>query len=193
MYLSAETEVGRIRFFLTGNKGGIIMMSGISGMSGMMGGMRPDPQQMFNRLDSDGSASVDKDELSAMAEEVADRTGNEIDVDSLMESYDGDGDGVLSQEEAESAMESIKEQMGPPPEGGGPKGPPHGGGGMAGGEEESTGLYGADGTEEQSLVDQLLGSLAEASDEEEQEEIVQEWIQTLKGENQSYSPVDTIV
>ncbi len=41
-------------------------MSGISGMSGMMGGMRPDPQQIFNRMNKDGSASIDKDELSAM-------------------------------------------------------------------------------------------------------------------------------
>lgn len=169
------------------------MMSGISGMGGMMGGMRPDPQQMFNRMDKDGSAGVDKAELSAMAEKVAERTGNEIDVDSLMETYDGDGDGVLSQVETESAMESIKEQMGPPPEGGGPKGPPPEGGRKVGGEEESTGVYGADGSEEQSLIDQLLASLSEASDEEEQEEIVQEWIQTLKGENPFYTPVNTIV
>ncbi len=35
------------------------MMSGISSMSGMMGSMRPDPQQMFNRMDRDGSASLD--------------------------------------------------------------------------------------------------------------------------------------
>ena len=36
------------------------MMSGASGMSGMMASMRPDPQQMFNRMDKDGNAGIDK-------------------------------------------------------------------------------------------------------------------------------------
>ena len=93
------------------------MMSGISSMGGMMNGMRQGPQQMFNRMDKDGSAGIDKDELNAMAEKVAERTGNEIDVDSVMEEHDGDGDGLLNQEEAQSAMESLKGQMGPPPAG----------------------------------------------------------------------------
>lgn len=168
-------------------EGEIIMMSGVSGM----GGMRPEPQQMFNRMDKDGSAGIDKDELSAMAEKVAERTGNEIDVDSLMEKYDGDGDGVLSEDETQSAMESIKDQMGPPPKGK-PMGPPPGGGGEKPGQEGS-GVYGQDGVSDQSLVSELLESLSEASDEEDQEEIVQKWVQTLKGENQSYSPVDTRV
>ena len=163
------------------------MMSGISGMGGMMGGMRPDPQQMFNRVDKDNSGGFDKNELNVMAEKIAERTGKAIDVDSLMEAYDGDGDGVLSQVEAESAMESIKEQMGPPPNdgpaaGGGPPPPP---------QEEHSGVHGANGEEGSSLIDQLLESLSGVSDEEEQEKIVQEWIQTLKGENQSYAPVNT--
>jgi len=81
------------------------MMSGISGMSGMMGGMRPDPQQMFNRMDKDGNAGIDKDELSAMTEKMAEASGTEIDVVSLMEEFDGDEDGILNQDETHAAME----------------------------------------------------------------------------------------
>ena len=164
------------------------MMSGISGMSGMMGGMRPNPQQMFNRMDKDGSTSIDKDELSAITEKMAEASGTEIDVDSLMEEFDGDGDGVLNLEETHAAMESLKEQMGPPPNGGpgagqGPPPPP---------QEEASGVYGQDGVESQSTIDQLLAALSESEDEEE-DGIFQAWIQALKGENQSYSPVDVRV
>jgi Ca2+-binding EF-hand superfamily protein len=54
------------------------MMSGISGVGDMMGGMRPDPQQMFNRVDKDGSGGIDGSELSTMAEKIGERTGIEI-------------------------------------------------------------------------------------------------------------------
>jgi hypothetical protein len=54
------------------------MMSGISGMGGMMGGMRPDPQQIFNRVDKDGNGGLDESELGAMADKIAERTGKEI-------------------------------------------------------------------------------------------------------------------
>lgn len=85
------------------------MMSGISGMGTMMGGMRPAPQQMFNRMDKDGSSGIDKDEWSAVTEKMASESGTEIDVDGLMEEFDGDGDGVLNQEETHAAMESLVE------------------------------------------------------------------------------------
>lgn len=163
------------------------MMSGISGMSGMMGGMRPDPQQMFNRMDKDGSAGIDKDELSAMTEKMAEASGTEIDVVSLMEEFDGDEDGILNQDETHAAMESLKEQMGPPPNGG-----PGAGGGPPPPQpqEETSSVYGKDGVESQSTIDQLLDALSESEDEEEEDGIVPAWIQALKGENQTYSPVD---
>ena len=165
------------------------MMSGISGMSTMMGGMRPDPQQMFNRMDKDGSAGIDKDELSAMTEKMADASGTEIDAVSLMAEFDGDGDGILNQDETHAAMESLKEQMGPPPNGG----PGAGGGPPPPPKEEASGVYGQDGVESQSTIDQLLDALSESEDEEDEDGIVQAWIRTLKGENKSYSPVDTRV
>ena len=162
-------------------------MSGISGMSGMMGGMRPDPQQMFNRMDKNGSAGIDKDELSAMTEKMAEASGTEIDVVSLMAEFDGDG--VLNPEETHAAMESLKAQMGPPPNGG----PGAGGGPPPPTHEETSGEYGQDGVESQSTIDQLLDALSESEDEEEEDGIVQAWLQALKGENQTYSPIDTRV
>ncbi len=166
------------------------MISGISGMSTMMGSMRPDPQQMFNRMDKDGSAGIDKDELSAMTEKMTEASGTIIDVESLMEEFDVDVDGILNQDETHAAMESLKEQMGPPPNGGpeaggGPPTPPL--------QEEAFGEYGQDGIASQSTIDQLLDALSESEVEEDEDGIVQAWIRTLKGENESYSPVDTRV
>ena len=155
----------------------------------MMGSMRPDPQQMFNRMDKDGSAGIDKDELSAMTEKMTEASGTELDMDILMEEFDRDGDGVLNQEETHAAMESLKEQMGTPPNGG----PGAGGGPPPPSKEEASGVYGQDGVESQSTIDQLLDALSDLEDEEDEDGIVQAWIRTLKGENKSYSPVDTRV
>jgi Ca2+-binding EF-hand superfamily protein len=161
------------------------MMSGVSGMSGMMPGMRPDPQEMFNRMDTDGSAGIDADELSSAMEKMAEHSGNSIDAESLMAEFDEDGDGVLNEEETHNAMESLKEQMGPPPPMGGPMAmgdPPCMGG---------CGRYDDEAGEAQSLVDQMLASLSESSESEDTAEVLQEWLQTLNGDTPSYAPIDT--
>ncbi len=155
------------------------MMSGISGMSGMMGGMRPDPQQMFNRMDKDGNAGIDKDELSAMTEKMAEASGTEIDVVSLMEEFDGDEDGILNQDETHAAMESFREEMGPPPL---PKG---------GGMNQGASVYGQNGAESDTSIDQLLEALSESEDEEDAKGIIQEWLETLQGKNDAYNSIDT--
>jgi hypothetical protein len=79
--------------------------------------------------------------------------------------------------------------MGPPPNGG----PEAGGGPPPPPKEEASGVYGQDGVENQSTIDQLLEALSESEDEEDEDGVFQEWIQALKGENSSYSPVDTRV
>jgi len=154
------------------------MMSGISGMDGMMGGMRPDPQPMFNRVDKDGSGGIDKDEWNVRAEKIAERTGNEIDGDSLMEAYDGDGDGVLNRDETHAAMQSLRETMGPPA-------PPQGGGMNRG-----AGGYGQNGAESETSIDQLLEALSDSEDAEAAKGVIQECLETLQGKNVSYNPVD---
>jgi hypothetical protein len=44
--------------------------------------------------------------------------------------------------------------------------------------------------DDQSAINELIESLSETDDEAEKSGIVQEWLQTLMGNNQSYSPVD---
>ena len=164
------------------------MMSGISGMNGMAGGMRPNPQQMFNRMDKDGSAGLDRDELNTMAEKVAERTGNEIDVDSLMDTYDGDGDGVLDEAETQDAMESLRDQMGPTPG----EGPPPGQNPPPGGEMQDQGApatYSKNGLTGRDMVSQLLETLSAAGEEEE--EMTRQWIEALTSGN--YTAIDTEV
>jgi phage shock protein A len=168
------------------------MMSGVSGMSGMMPGMRPDPQEMFNRMDTDGSAGIDADELNSVTEKMAEHSGNSIDAESLMAEFDEDGDGVLNEEETHNAMESLKEQMGPPPP------PPPMGGPMAMGDPPcmgGCGRYEDEASEAQSLVDQVLASLSESSDSESEDtaEVLQEWLQALNGDNPTYAPIDTLI
>jgi hypothetical protein len=170
------------------NMKGDVMMSGISGVGGMMGGMRPNPQQMFNRMDGDGNGGIDQNELSAITEKMAEQSGIEIDVASVMEEFDSDQDGLLSQEESQSAMESLHEQVGPPPP------PPMGGmeGPMKTGAMSNQAVSEAysQNDDDQSAINALIESLSETDDEAEKSGIVQEWLQTLMGNNQSYSPVD---
>lgn len=166
------------------------MMSGISGVRGPMFAMRPDPQEMFNRVDKDGSGGLDADELTAMTEKIAEHSGETIDVDSLIEDYDSDRDGVLNEEEMQSAMESLREEMGPPPGGGRPPmGGPIADGGMQPNPEE---MFDIESNGGQSLIDQMIAALPESTDDEDTVEVLQQWLQTLKGENPSYSPLDTL-
>lgn len=163
----------------------------IADASGPMPGMGPSPEEMFNKVDEDGSGGVDADELSTMAEEMAERTGETIDVDSLMEAYDSDADGALNEEEMLSAMESLREEMGPPPADGPPMGGPMANGGM--GFMDGHGFYANESNGGQSLIDQMIAALPESTDDEDTVEVLQQWLQTLKGENPSYSPLDTLV
>lgn len=103
-------------------------MSGISSINGSIGGgssilqsvrSRPDPAEKFKNLDSDGSGSLDKTELSELAKELSKMAGKTLDIDASITTYDSDGDGGLSQEETDAMMREV---LGPPP-GGGPGGP----------------------------------------------------------------------
>ena len=163
------------------------MMSGITGMGGMMGGMRPNQQQMFNRLDRDGNGGIDQNELSAITEKMSAHTGTEIDVASVMEEFDSDQDGNLSQEEGRSAMHSLREQVGPPPK-------DRMGGPMAlASMSNQTASAAYSQNDDQSMIDQLIESLSAMDDEAEKSGITQEWLRTLLGNNQSYSPIDVLI
>ncbi len=94
--------------------------SAIGGTSGIMQSARsrPDPAEKFKSLDSDGSSTLDKTELSDLAKELSRMTGKTLDVDASITTYDSDGDGALSEEETGMMMREV---LGPPP-GGGPQG-----------------------------------------------------------------------
>ena len=95
-------------------------------MSGM--GSRPNPAEMFSKIDEDDSGGLDQTEFSALAEKVSEMTGEDADAEELFAAYDEDGDGQLSEEETQAFMDDNRPD-GPPPGGmmggmGGMQGPP---------------------------------------------------------------------
>lgn len=81
---------------------------------------RPDPEEMFNKIDSDGDGSISESELTSLQENMTARSGQSVDLVSNMTDFDADGDGLLSQDEMGGLMQSKREELGPPP------GPPGG-------------------------------------------------------------------
>ena len=75
----------------------------------------PNPEEMFNKLDEDGSSGLSQTEFATLADKIAEATGEEVDVEELFATYDADGDGELSQAETDEAMEANRPQ-GPPPQ-----------------------------------------------------------------------------
>ncbi len=67
---------------------------------------RPDPADMFNKVDSDGSGGVSQSELETLVEDLSGKTGNEIDTADALSTYDTDGDGELGEAELRSFMEA---------------------------------------------------------------------------------------
>jgi Ca2+-binding EF-hand superfamily protein len=85
------------------------------------GNCRPDPSEMFNKVDQDGSGGLDQTEFQTLSDKIGEATGGEVDVVELFGTYDEDGDGVLSETETQAVMEAHR-----------PSGPPPGGGMMGG-------------------------------------------------------------
>lgn len=81
------------------------------GMPG--GGM--DLSQIFSDTDEDEDGSIDATEAETLADMISQATGEEIDAESLIEAYDTDGDGVLSEEETLAALEANRPEGPPPP------------------------------------------------------------------------------
>jgi Ca2+-binding EF-hand superfamily protein len=113
----------------------LIMISGIGSYNSYMNCMqteraRPDPADMFNKVDSDGSGGISQSELETLVENISDKTGNSIDTTDALSTYDTDGDGELSMDELKSFMDASG--MAPPP-------PPPKGEGMANGLEATGG------------------------------------------------------
>lgn len=89
-------------------------MSYMNLFSGQMSGTSSRPD--FRNLDKNGDVNLDQSEFQAMADDIEAMTGETLDVEEIFSTYDTDGDGMLSPDETESAMEAYK-----------PSGPPSGG------------------------------------------------------------------
>ena len=156
--------------YYTGQMSAMLSRSNSAGMSGKMTqggamGVPPDPSEMFDTVDIDGSGGVDQSEFQTLADKISEATGEEVDVEELFSTYDADGDGTLSEEETQTAMEANR-----------PEGPPPGGmggmGGMQGGPPpDSSQIFSdADEDEDGSLdateAETLAEMISQATDEE---------------------------
>lgn len=88
-------------------------MSGIGSIGGSTNyGMtmmrRPDPQEMFKKVDADGSGGISQAELQAVTDGIAEKSGQTLDAAQLLTQHDSNGDGSLDREEMNSLMESIR-------------------------------------------------------------------------------------
>ncbi|OPY09037.1 MAG: EF hand [Syntrophus sp. PtaB.Bin001] len=83
-------------------------MQSATGMMGMQGS-----SGFFNEVDTDGSGGISEEELTALASNIAEKTGQTLDISDAFSTYDSDGDGELSDPEMKSFMDAggIK----PPP------------------------------------------------------------------------------
>jgi Ca2+-binding EF-hand superfamily protein len=76
---------------------------------------RPSPEEMFKKLDSDGSGGLNKSELDVWAKDFSKMTGQTIDTANAISTYDTNGDGELSQTEMDTMMKALQEKSGGPP------------------------------------------------------------------------------
>ena len=139
------------------------MISGIGSFSdySQMSSMRSRMENPFEKLDSNGDGSLDKTEISSMAEKLSEMRGESVDAGQIISKLDSDGDGLVNQEEFEAGR---------------PQGPPSGmmGGGMPGSaarglldefeEMDSDGDGLLDETEFGSMTEMLSGMTGESID-----------------------------
>ena len=67
---------------------------------------RPNPEEMFKKLDSDGNGSLNQTELDTLAKDMKSMTGQTIDTKNAISTYDKDGDGALNKSEMDTMMKT---------------------------------------------------------------------------------------
>ena len=92
------------------------MISGVSGLGAyqaLTGNqcVRPHKDDLFQKIDSDGSSGIDKAEFSDFAKMMSEHSGLEIDTEKVFADYDQDGDGNLS----ETELDTFRKENAPPP------------------------------------------------------------------------------
>ena len=71
---------------------------------------RPDPAEMFKKLDADNSGGISESELETLAQKISKDTGQTIDTKNAISIYDTDGNGELSSEEMSAFMQATMQQ-----------------------------------------------------------------------------------
>lgn len=92
-------------------------MSGSNAYFGQMQGTRQGqgpPAGRFEQLDTDGNGGIDQAELQTVADKIAGKTGQEINIEEVSVTYDANNDGLLGQDEMQTMMMEMREKMGGP-------------------------------------------------------------------------------
>jgi Ca2+-binding EF-hand superfamily protein len=89
----------------------LLNMLGQSSNSSSLSSSRPNPEERFAELDSDGNGSLNQSELEVMAENLSSMTDQTMDTEEAISTYDADGDGELNKAEMNTMM---KESTGKP-------------------------------------------------------------------------------
>ena len=110
-----------------------------------------DPSGMFTKVDTDESGGISQTELETFAEEISGITGETIDTEDAISTYDTDGDGELSSEELRAFLDASGLQ--PPQRQGMPQGPPPAGGMFSDADSDESG--GISQTELETLAETL--------------------------------------
>ncbi|MDJ0624458.1 MAG: EF-hand domain-containing protein [Desulfocapsaceae bacterium] len=75
---------------------------------------RMDPAAKFKALDTDNNGGLSKAEMDVMVNKVGNITGQAINTEEAMKTYDANSDGLLGEEEMGKLMMDLQEKMGPP-------------------------------------------------------------------------------
>ena len=71
---------------------------------------RPNPDEIFKKLDSDGSGGLNQSELDVMTKNISSMTGQTIDTKNAISTYDANGDGQLDKTEMDTMMKATMEK-----------------------------------------------------------------------------------
>ncbi len=86
-------------------------------MQGVGMARHPERAEAVKSLDGNGDGTIDKEELSVLGDRYSSATGREFDLEAVMNQFDTDGDGVLSEDEGLAVLDKLQAMAGgsPPP------------------------------------------------------------------------------